>query len=301
LRASDPAAGIVEALLRASPGASLLATSREPLRASGEYIYRVPPLAVPAEDNQDAEDVLRHGAVRLFVACAGAAEPQYAPHHRLAATAAICRRLDGIPLAIELAAAHIDGLGVEGVAAHLGDRFTLLTGGNRTALPRHQTMHATLAWSHELLSEIERVVFRRLAVFAGVHAGGGPRGGGRRRHRGQDVVDGVASLVANRFCPPTSPARSSLSLAGDHAGVRAREARGERRTRTACATPCPLFATCSHVPSRVRDAAAAEWLAAYRSQIDNVRVALLKGLSPPAMPRLAWRSPRRPCPLMHLA
>src|SRR6059036_921689 len=103
----EAAAGMVEALLRTSPAASLLATSREPLRASGEYVYRVPSLAVPAEDNQNIEDVLTYGAVRLFVSRAQAAEPEYVPHVRLAAAmAAICGRLDGIPLAIELAAAR---------------------------------------------------------------------------------------------------------------------------------------------------------------------------------------------------
>src|SRR5437867_5082580 len=132
----DAAAGMVEALLRASPAASLLATSREPLRASGEYVYRVPSLAVPAEDNQDIDDVLTSGAVRPFVSRAQAAEPEYQPHLRLvAATTAICGRLDGIPLAIELAATRIVAFVVDGVAARLDDRFRLLTGGSRT-LPR---------------------------------------------------------------------------------------------------------------------------------------------------------------------
>src|SRR6266700_578229 len=163
----DAAAGMAETLLRASPGVSLLATSREPLRVSGEYIYRIPPLGVPAEDNQDMEDVFTHGAVRLFASRAHAAEPRYVADGRVAAaTAAICRRLDGIPLAIELAATRIVAFGVDGVAARLDDRFRLLTGGSRTLL-RHQTMRATLDWSYELLSESERVVLRRLGVFVG--------------------------------------------------------------------------------------------------------------------------------------
>src|SRR5216683_1325331 len=158
---------MAETLLRATPGASLVATSREPLRVSGEYVYRVPPLDLPAEGNQDLEDVLRYGAVRLFVSRAHAAEPRYVAEGLIAAaTVAICRRLDGIPLAIELAATRIVGFGVAGVAARLDDRFRLLTGGRRT-LPRHQTMRATLDWSYELLSESERVVLRRLGVFVG--------------------------------------------------------------------------------------------------------------------------------------
>src|SRR6266566_1921393 len=159
---------MAEALLRATPSASVLATSREPLRVSGEYVYRVPSLDVPAEDTQDMEGIFRYGAVRLFASRAQAAEPGYIADGRVAAaTAAICRRLDGIPLAIELAATRIAAFGVDGVAARLDDRFRLLTGGSRMALPRHQTMRATLDWSYDLLSESERVVLRRLSVFVG--------------------------------------------------------------------------------------------------------------------------------------
>src|SRR5258705_2269756 len=161
----EAAAAMAETLLRATPSASVVATSREPLRVSGEYVYRVPPLDLPAEDNQDMEDVLRYGAVRLFVSRAHAAEPRYvAAGPVAAATGAICRRLDGIPLAIELAATRIVGFGVAGVAARLDDLFRLLTGGRRT-LPRHQTMRATLDWSYELLSESDRLGLRRLGVF----------------------------------------------------------------------------------------------------------------------------------------
>src|SRR5213075_3571954 len=95
--------------------------------------------------------------------------PQFSPDgHVIAAIAAICRHLDGIPLAIELAAARTNALGVEELAARLDDCFQLLTGGRRTALPRHQTLRATLDWSYELLSEPERVILQRLSVFAGV-------------------------------------------------------------------------------------------------------------------------------------
>src|SRR2546425_12061212 len=118
--------------------------------------------------NLDADDVSRYGAIRLFDARARAAEPGYvADRRRTATVAAICRRLDGIPLAIELAAARVPAFGVDGIAARLGDRFHLLTGGRRTALPRQQTLRATLDWSYELLSEPERITLRRLAVFAG--------------------------------------------------------------------------------------------------------------------------------------
>jgi len=164
----DAAASIVETLLRASPTARALATSREPLRIEGECLYRVLPLAVPGAGVQEVDELLRYGAARLFVARASTANRRFSPSLRAAAdTAAICRRLDGIPLAIELAAARSAALGTSEVASHLDDRFGLLTDGLRTALPRHQTLRATLDWSYELLPEPERVVLRRLSIFAG--------------------------------------------------------------------------------------------------------------------------------------
>jgi predicted ATPase/DNA-binding winged helix-turn-helix (wHTH) protein len=164
----DAAARMAEALLRTNPAARVIATSREPLRTEGEWVYPVQPLAVPAEGSPDGEDPLRYGAVRLFVKRARAAAPSFSPDARgMASMAGICRRLDGIPLAIELAAARAATLGIEGLAAGLDDCFRLLTGGRRTALARHQTLRATLDWSYELLTEPERVVLRRLAVFAG--------------------------------------------------------------------------------------------------------------------------------------
>jgi predicted ATPase/DNA-binding winged helix-turn-helix (wHTH) protein len=194
----DAAASMAEALLSANPTAHVMATSREPLRAEDERLYRVPPLAVPAEGTEDIEDLLRYGAVQLFVARVRATEPHFAPDQRIAAaTAAICRRLDGIALAIELAAARAAALGVEGVAAHLDDRFHLLTGGRRTALPRHQTLRATLDWSYELLSEAERVVLRRLSIFAGsftLEAAGAIAANAELA--ALDVINAVANLVA---------------------------------------------------------------------------------------------------------
>jgi predicted ATPase/DNA-binding winged helix-turn-helix (wHTH) protein len=164
----DAAARMAEALLRVNPAVRVIATSREPLRAEGEWVYLVPPLAIPPEGSLDGEDPLRYGAVRLFSERARGAAANVSPAACAAATIArICRRLDGIPLAIELAAARAASLGIEGVADRLDDRFRLLTGGRRTALARHQTLRATLDWSYELLTESERAVLRRLAIFAG--------------------------------------------------------------------------------------------------------------------------------------
>lgn len=194
----DAAAHMCEALLRAGPSVCVIATSREPLRATAEHVYRVPSLDVPDEDIVDVDDVLRHGAVKLFVARAQAAEPRFVLDRRVApAAAAICRRLDGLPLAIELAAARIAAFGVDGVASRLDDRFRLLTGGSRTALPRQQTLRATLDWSHELLARPERVLLRRLAVMAGsfsLHAATSIAAGPDLADG--DVVEGMANLVS---------------------------------------------------------------------------------------------------------
>ena len=163
-----PAAHLAEDLLRSGAGITVLATSREPLMADGEYVYRVPPLEVVEDSEVLDETVLATGALRLFMARVRASEPGLVPDaHFARAAAAICRCLDGIPLAIELAATRCSALGIDELAARLDDRFRLLSSGRRTAMPRHQTLQAAFDWSHDLLSEAERVVFRRLAVFVG--------------------------------------------------------------------------------------------------------------------------------------
>ena len=162
----DAAAQLAETLVRMCPGASILATSREPLRVEGEYAYRVRPLDVPPPD-RDSRDALQHSAVLLFIARTRHHSNFSQQEENLSAIAAICQHLDGIPLAIEFAAARAATLGVRHVAARLNDRFALLVGARRTALPRHQTLRATLDWSYELLSESEQRLLRRLAVFPG--------------------------------------------------------------------------------------------------------------------------------------
>ena len=164
-----PCAALAEALLRVCPGLTILATSREPLNIAGETVWPVPPLSVPTPTEARLPDaLLRHEAVRLFVERARAAAPTFAlSDANASATAEICMRLDGIPLAIELAAARIRMLGPQQIADRLNDRFRLLTGGARTALPRHQTIRALVDWSYELLPEQERTLFCRLGVFAG--------------------------------------------------------------------------------------------------------------------------------------
>ncbi|MEA3156680.1 MAG: hypothetical protein QOK44_4269 [Betaproteobacteria bacterium] len=163
----DAAASMAEALLQANSATRVIVTSREPLRADGERIFRVPPLDVPAEGTENVPALLQHSAVKLFMARACSADQALSDVRIAAAAGAICRSLDGIPLAIELAAARVPALGIEELASRLDDRLTLLSGGRRTALPRHQTLRASLHWSYDLLPEPERIVLQRLSLFSG--------------------------------------------------------------------------------------------------------------------------------------
>jgi len=193
----DAAAQLVQAVVRQCPNALVIATSREALRLDGEYIYRVPPLDIPASNQETATRLLERSSVELFVARTKALHPDFSPDQAtLPAVADICRHLDGIPLAIEFAAARAATLGVRQVLSGLRDRFALLTTGRRTALPRHRTLRATLDWSYELLSEAERMLLRHLAVFPGgftLEAAAAVVGA-----TGLDtstVTDGIANLV----------------------------------------------------------------------------------------------------------
>jgi non-specific serine/threonine protein kinase len=165
----DACARLAQALLAACPALRILATSREPLRTMGEVTWRVPSLDAPDPRRlPPAEDLAHYAAVQLFVERAQAVQPRFQlTPHNAAAVGQIVGRLDGLPLAIELAAARVGVLAVEQIAARLDDSVRLLGGGSRTTPNRHQTLRATLEWSHDLLSQPERVLFRRLAAFAG--------------------------------------------------------------------------------------------------------------------------------------
>jgi predicted ATPase/DNA-binding winged helix-turn-helix (wHTH) protein len=194
----DAAATLADMFVRLCPGTTILATSRELLRIEGEYAYRVPPLEVPAHDQIEAEQIRSHSAPELFIARASQLGSDVSSRaENLPTIATICRRLDGIPLAIEFAAARAATLGIEPVAAGLRDRFALLKTARRTALPRHQTLRATLDWSYELLPDAERRLLQRLAVFSGSFS---LEAIGAVTNRGEasevETADGVASLVA---------------------------------------------------------------------------------------------------------
>ena len=160
----EEVAEIADAILRAAPQVRMLATSREPLRIGGEHVYRVPSLAVPSDDALTT----RRGAcstarLRLFAERARASDAKFTLSDESAPIVAeICRRLDGIALAIELAAARVRMLPPRQLAQQLDERFRVLTGGSRTALPRQQTMRALIDWSHDLLSEPRATAFSAL-------------------------------------------------------------------------------------------------------------------------------------------
>lgn len=186
----EQAAELTARLLRAAPGLRVLATSREPLAVDGEVLWAVPPLDLPA--SADLAVMARSDAVRLFVARAAASARGFALNAGNAqAVAQLCRRLDGIPLALELAATRVRALGVQGVVDRLDDRFRLLASGQRGAPARQQTLMAVIGWSWDLLSEPERAVLRRLAV----HADGCTLAAAEAVSPGEDVLDLLARLV----------------------------------------------------------------------------------------------------------
>ena len=163
----DAVAWLAGRVLGDAPGVRILATSREPLGLTGETLCPVPSLALPPPD-ADAAQAARSPAIRLFADRAAAVRPGFhVDHESVGPVVRICRALDGIPLAIELAAARVRALTPDQVADRLDDRFALLSVGTRGALPRHQTLRAIVDWSWELLDDTERMVLRRLSVFSG--------------------------------------------------------------------------------------------------------------------------------------
>jgi predicted ATPase len=189
-------ASFVDEVLSTLPAVIVLATSREPLSVPGETVWRVPSLAVPDPLLPQTVDSIRSAsAARLFVDRARRAQPDLLFTDEAAgAIARICARLDGIPLSIELAAARCRNLALEQIARELDDRFRLLTGGARTVLARQQTLKASIDWSHDLLSDSERALFRRLAVCVGGWTLEAAQAIGHDEHA-SDVLDPLTALI----------------------------------------------------------------------------------------------------------
>ena len=275
----DAAASMLEEVFNNAPGANVLATSREPLRVEGERVHRLAPLACPPElPGLTAASALGFPAVQLFVERAAASLDAFELTDADAPIVAdICRRLDGIALAIEIAAARADAFGIAGLAARLDDHFRLEMRGRRTAQTRHRTLSTTLDWSYELLDELERVVLRRLSVFAGVFTMDSAsalltRGG----LSSASAVDCVANLVVKSLV--------SAEIDGRIARYRLLDTtRAYARSKLVESGEADVFARAhaEHYRDLLEKAGlewerlnAAEWLKAHRFLIDNVRSAL---------------------------
>jgi predicted ATPase/class 3 adenylate cyclase len=164
----DAAAKFCDAAMRHCPRIRIMATSREPLGIDGERVYRVPSMSLPPDDAETAADLAEFDAVRLFTDRAKTHDPEFVLSDETATlVATVCRRLDGIPLALELAAARLSSMSLQQICDRLDQRFRLLTGGSRNAMPRQQTLQATVDWSFSLLTSPERETLARLSVFAG--------------------------------------------------------------------------------------------------------------------------------------
>ena len=275
----DTAALLAESLLRGSTKLRILATSRESMRVSGEILFRLAPLAMPeVSDVLTAPIAMTYSAVQLFVERAAMCLGEFSLTDAHApAVANICSHLDGIPLAIEMAAGRVDAFGIAGLADVLDDRFRLAMRGRRTALPRHQTLSTTLDWSYQLLPETERLVLRRLAVFAGLftipEATGVLADGGGADNQSLESIANLAAkslLVVSLETPvvtyrllETTRAYALQKL--EESGERAAYARRHARQ---CLTAMEAANTAWET-SRPET-----WLARHRHLIDDVRAAL---------------------------
>ena len=279
----DEAAVLTAGILRGAPGVHILATSREPLRAEGEHVYRLSPLEIPSGSaGLTAAKALGFPAVQLFVERAAASLDEFELSDADAAIVAdICRKLDGIPLAIEFAAARAEAFGVRGLATRLDERLRLLTSGLLAAAPRHQTMSATLDWSYQLLTEAEQRVLRCLAIFAGGFTlQGAAAVAADTTHAESEIVDQVAELVAKslvaadvggaeprlRLLETTRAyALNQLAESGEVDAIGRRHAEYYRGVLEAEADD---------------KTSADDWPAAYAPEIDNIRAAMTWAFAP---------------------
>ncbi len=278
----DGCVRLAAALLGACPYLSLLVTSREALGMMGETVWRVPSLAVPdARRLPVLADLMRFASIRLFMERAQAVRPGFTlTSQNSRAVATVCRRLDGIPLAIELAAARLAALSVGELATRLDDRFGLLTSGNRAALPRHQTLRAVLDWSYALLDQPERVLLQRLAVFAGgwrLDAAEAVCAGGEVAVTSiADLLDRLVrkSLVqaAEAGTVQGQPRYRLLETVRQYAGLQGSAEDDQRRLRDAHLAWS--LALAEHAHGALRGPDRTRWLASLEVEHDNLRLAL---------------------------
>lgn len=265
-------APVVQALLTHAPGLRLLVTSQSPLRVHGEQLLRLEALAVPPAD-ADAKSAASFGAVALFTERARAADRRFAlGADSVASVIEICRRLDGLPLALELAAARVPLLGVRGIAERLDDRFRLLAGGSRSSPTRQQTLQAALEWSLALLPDVERRLFRQLGVFAGgftlklatdVLAGDGLDE--------WTLLDALATLVDHSLLSVSEGVVPRYALSETARAYALSSSEEELPRRRHADAVRRFFEAAPADWLQMRDAA---WLARYEPELDNLRAAL---------------------------
>jgi predicted ATPase/DNA-binding winged helix-turn-helix (wHTH) protein len=275
----DAVAALAEAIFRGAPNVHILATSREPLNAEGEWVHRLPALGLPPVDAVlSLDQALAFPAIELFVERTMATLDSFAPQEaELPVIGDICRRLDGIPLAIELAAARVGLFGLRGLAARLDDRFAILTKGRRTALPRHQTLRATLDWSYEILPWTEQLILRRLSIFkGGFTLDQATALSTCPRISTADVLDGVTNLAAKSLIAAEIDGEAVryrlLEMTRAYAAEKLRDSDEGRVISRRHAEHCSALLERAEADWELQPAPA--WLRHYARHIDDVRGAL---------------------------
>jgi non-specific serine/threonine protein kinase len=281
------AAKLADAVLRCCPRACLLVTGREPLGTGGEHVFRVPPLAVPPADLAAPGPLAAFEAVQLFTERARMHRQGFAVgDDNAAAVASVCARLDGIPLALELAAARLGSLSVAEVSSRLDDRFWLLTGGSRTALPRHQTLRALIDWSYDLLNPEEQIVLDRLSVFAGGWTLEAAEAVTSRGDAGEwQVLDHLAALVGKSLVQAEEVYGSTryrlLETVRHYAAERLAHRGGSELGQTRAAHRDNYLAVVETAGAHLRGPDEAVWLDRLEVEFDNIRAALAFSLADP--------------------
>ncbi len=300
----ESVAEVTETLLQGCSRLRILATSQEPMRATGERLFRVPPLLAAPGDDGNWEESLKYSAVQLFVGLLRAAEPRL-PFDRMNATAAaaICRRLDGIPLAIELAAARAATIGTEEVAKHLDDRFRVLTGGRRSAISRHRTLRRTLDWSYDLLSGPEQRLLCCLGCFAGTFSFEAASAiGAALRLTQTEIIEGVANLVAKSLIV-TGISRGAVQYRLlETVRAYALERLPMQGDSEAVSRAHAMFyvGLLTRAEDEWQTQAPGDWIDAYGHEIDNVRSALDWAFSPQGDTAIGIKLTLLACPLWFL-
>jgi predicted ATPase len=272
------AARLADALLKTCPGVVLLATSREALSVAGEHAYPVPLLEVPPRsESLTAAEAMGHSAVHLFVERAASALGRFWLTAETAPVVAeICRRLDGIPLAIELAAPRLKVLIPKELLARLNDQLNLLTAGNRTAEPRQQTLRAAIEWSYALLSEAEQAMLQRLAVFAGSFTLAAVAAvAGRAPVKEAGVLDGLTGLVDKSLVVPLAGGVENRYRLLESTRAFAREKLATRRCAEEARRHFEHMKLVSERADRTWPTTPrADWLSIYEPDLDNLRAAM---------------------------